>query len=110
MESNMVKDSPEVAMVFIDELFKTMLPQFEKKYSCNMGLYCYGQTYEYNKIKISLGCERGFLNCDLTIQNKNIILDLPEEKKVLQPNKDNFRFIFDLLRKCVMCYENSQNK
>ena len=93
MESNMVKDSPEVAMVFIDELFKTMLPQFEKKYSGNMGLYCYGQTYEYNKIKISLGCERGFLNCDLTIQNKNVILDLPEEKKVLQPNKDNFRFI-----------------
>lgn len=93
MESNMVKDSPEVAMVFIDELFKIMLPQFEKKYSCNMGLYCYGQTYEYNKIKISLGCERGFFNCDLTIQNKNVILDLPEEKKVLQPNKDNFRFI-----------------
>ena len=30
MESNMVKDSPEVGMVFIDELFKTMLPQFEK--------------------------------------------------------------------------------
>lgn len=30
MESNMVKDSPEVAIAFIDELFKTMLPQFEK--------------------------------------------------------------------------------
>ena len=92
MESNMVKDSPEVAMVFIDELFKIMLPQFEKKYSCNMGLYCYGQTYEYNKIKISLGCERGFFNCDLTIQNKNVILDLPEEKKYSNPTK----IIFDL--------------
>ena len=30
MESNMVKDSPEVAMAFIDELFKTMLLLFEK--------------------------------------------------------------------------------
>ena len=81
MESNMVKDSPEVAMAFIDELFKKMLPQFEKKSSCNMGLYYYGQTYEYNKIKISPGCERGLLNFDLAIQNKNVILDLPEEKK-----------------------------
>lgn len=38
MESNMVKDSPEVAMAFIDELFKTMLPQFEKKIFLQYGI------------------------------------------------------------------------
>uniref|UniRef100_UPI000567AD8E hypothetical protein n=1 Tax=Prevotella sp. HJM029 TaxID=1433844 RepID=UPI000567AD8E len=51
------------------------------------------QTYEYNKIKISPGCERGLLNFDLGIQNKNVILDLPEEKKISNPIKYNFRFI-----------------
>ncbi len=101
----MVKDSPEVAMAFIDELFRTMLPQFKKIDSCNMGLYFYAQTYKYDEIKISLGCERGFLNCELIIQNKNVILDLPEEKKILQPNKENFLFIFSLLTKYIVSYK-----
>lgn len=57
----MIKDNPEVAMAFIDELFKTMLPQLKKINSCNMGFYFYAQTYKYNEIKITLGCERGFL-------------------------------------------------
>lgn len=104
MASNMVKDSPEVAMAFIDELFRTMLPQFKKIASCNMGLYFYAQTYEYNEIKISLGCERGFLNSELIIQNKNIRLDLLEEK-ILQPSKDNFRFVFILLIRHIMGYK-----
>lgn len=46
-----------------------------------MGLYFYAQTYKYKEIKISLGCERGFFNSELTIQNKNVVLDLPEGKK-----------------------------
>ncbi|MDD7462105.1 MAG: hypothetical protein PUK67_06520 [Prevotellaceae bacterium] len=106
MESDMVKDNPEVSMAFIDELFRTMLPQFKKIGSCNMGLYFYAQTYKYNEIKVSLGCERGFLNSELIIQNKNVILDLPEEKKTLQPNKENFYFVFDLLAKYIMSYKN----
>ena len=110
MESNMVKDSPEVAMAFIDELFGTMLPQFKKIDSCNMGLYFYAQTYKYDEIKISLGCERGFLNCELIIQNKNVILDLPEEKKILQPNKENFLFIFSLLTKYIVSYKKKKRR
>ena len=105
MESSMVKDSPEVSMAFIDELFRTMLPQYKKIGSCNMGLYFYAQTYRYNEIKVSLGCERVFLNCELIIQGKNIILDLPEGKKILQPNKENFYFVFSLLVRHIMSYK-----
>ena len=90
MESNMAKDSPEVSMAFIDELFRTMLPQYKKIGSCNMGLYFYAQTYRYNEIKVSLGCERGFLNCELIIQGKNIILDLPEGKKYSNLTRKTF--------------------
>lgn len=108
MESNMGKDTPEVSMAFIDELFRTMLPQYKKIGSCNMGLYFYAQTYRYNEIKVSLGCERGFLNCELIIQGKNVTLDLPEEKKILQPNKENFYFVFSLLVRYIMSYKNKQ--
>lgn len=110
MESNMVKDNPEVSLAFIDKLFRTMLPQFKKIDSCNMGLYFYAQTYKYKEIKISLGCERGFLNSELTIQNKNVVLDLPEGKKILQPNKENFRFILNLLIKYIADYKEQIRK
>lgn len=70
-----------------------------------MGFYFYAQTYKYNEIKITLGCERGFLNYELIIHNKNVVLDLPEDKKIIQPNKDNFRFILNLLIKYITDYK-----